>query len=227
MKFGHKTGTHMKALSFNLFAKTLFALVLLFSGAALVSAQPALYIDGTHYETINEPVRTVDPNKIEVTEVFWYGCPHCYAFEPLLDSWVAKIPSDVVFVRSPGMWNDMMKTHAQIYYTAVELNVFDKIHSQAFSAIHQKGNYLQTQDEVRALFVEQGIAAADFDKAWGSFTVTSGVRQADTRMREYGVRGVPNLIVNGKYRITVNDVVTSQADMLKIVDFLIAKERSS
>ncbi len=217
----------MKTLSNFLFAKTLVALVLLFSGAALVSAQPALYLEGTHYETIAEPVRTVDPNKIEVTEIFWYGCPHCYAFEPLLDSWVVKIPSDVVFVRSPGMWNDLMKTHAQIYFAAMELGVIDKIHSQAFSAIHQQGNYLETQDAIRELFVAQGVAAADFDKAWGSFTVTSGVRQADTKMRDYGVRGVPNLIVNGKYRVTVNDSVTSQADMLKIVDFLIAKERSS
>lgn len=210
-----------------LLAKTLIAFVLLFSGAALVSAQPALYIEGRHYETIAEPVRTVDPNKIEVTEVFWYGCQHCYAFEPLLESWVAKIPSDVVFVRSPGMWNDMMKTHAQIYYTEMELGVFDKIHSLAFNEIHQKGNYLENQDQIRALFVAQGVEAADFDKAWGSFTVTSAVRQADTRMRDYGVRGVPNLVVNGKYRVTVNDAVASQADMLKIVDFLIAKERSN
>lgn len=212
---------HMKIVT-----KTLFALVLMLSGAALVSAQ-SLYFEGTHYETISEPVRTVDPNKIEVCEVFWYGCPHCFAFEPLLESWAREIPSDVVFVRSPGMWNDLMKTHAQIYFAAVELGVIDKIHSQAFKAIHQQGNYLETQDAIRELFVAQGVPAADFDKAWGSFTVTSGVRQADTKMRDYGVRGVPNLIVNGKYRVTVNDAVTSQADMLKIVDFLIAKERSS
>ena len=207
--------------------KNLFALVLLFSGAALVNAQPALYIDGTHYETIKDPVRTSDPNKIEVTEVFWYGCPHCYAFEPLLDSWVAKLPSDVTFVRSPGMWDELMKTHAQIFYTAVELDVFDKIHSVAFNEIHQKRNYLQTPEEIREMFVAQGVAAADFDKAWASFQVNSAVRQADTRMRAYGVRGVPNLIVNGKYRITTGASVPTQADMLKVADFLIAKERGS
>ena len=207
--------------------KSLLAFVLLFSGAALVSAQPALYVEGTHYEAISEPVRTADPNKIEVTEVFWYGCPHCYAFEPLLDSWVAKLPSDVMFVRSPGMWDDLMKTHAQIYYTAMELKVFDKIHSVAFDEIHQKRNYLQTPEAIREMFVAQGVAAADFDKAWASFQVNSAVRQADTRMRAYGVRGVPNLIVNGKYRITTGEAVPTQADMLKVVDFLIAKERSS
>ncbi|HEY0962437.1 MAG TPA: thiol:disulfide interchange protein DsbA/DsbL [Pseudomonadales bacterium] len=212
----------MKTLS-----KSLFALVLLFSGAAAALAQPALYIEGTHYETIDEPVRTVDPNKIEVTEVFWYGCPHCYAFEPLLDSWVAKLPSDVVFVRSPGMWDELMKTHAQIFYTAMELKVFDKIHGVAFDAIHQKRNYLQTPEAIREMFVAQGVAAADFDKAWASFQVNSAVRQADTRMRAYGVRGVPNLIVNGKYRITTGEGVPTQADMLKVAEYLIEKERSS
>lgn len=212
----------MKTLS-----KSLFALVLLFSGAAAALAQPALFIEGTHYETIKEPVRTADPNKIEVTEVFWYGCPHCYAFEPLLDSWVAKLPSDVQFVRSPGMWDELMKTHAQIFYTAMELKVFDKIHGVAFDEIHQKRNYLQTPEAIRDMFVAQGVAAADFDKAWASFQVNSAVRQADTRMRAYGVRGVPNLIVNGKYRITTNASVPTQADMLKVAEFLIDKERNS
>jgi thiol:disulfide interchange protein DsbA len=215
-------GNPMKTLS-----KSLFALVLLFSGAAAALAQPALYIDGTHYETIKEPVRTVDPNKVEVTEVFWYGCPHCYAFEPLLESWVQKLPSDVAFVRSPGMWDELMKTHAQIYYTAVELNVFDKVHNVVFNEFHEKRNYLQTVDPIRALFVAQGVNAADFDKAWASFQVNSAVRQADSRMRAYGVRGVPNLIVNGKYRITTNANVPTQADMLKVAEFLVDKERKS
>lgn len=213
----------MKALT-----KTLSALVLLFSGAAFVFAQPAEpYVEGMHYDLIDEPVRTADPNRIEVTEVFWYGCQHCYAFEPLLESWVAKLPADVAFVRSPGMWNDLMKTHAQIYYVEQELGVFDKLHSITFNEIHQKGNYLQTADEIRAVFVANGVAAADFDKAWASFQVNAAVRQADSRMRAYGVRGVPNLIVNGKYRITTGEAVRTQADMLKVADYLIAKERAS
>jgi len=202
-------------------------LVTLLTGMTSVFAQPSLYLEGTHYETIETPVRTADPNKIEVTEVFWYGCPHCYAFEPLIESWTAKIPADVAFVRSPGMWNEMMEGHAQIFFTAETLGVLDKIHSVAFNEIHQKQNYLQTQDEVRAMFVAQGVSAEDFDKTWSSFGVTSAVKKAGTKMRDYGVRGVPNLIVNGKYRVTVGDGVATQADMLKIVDFLIAKERSA
>src|SRR5690606_17074826 len=123
----------------------------------------------------------------EVVEVFWYGCQHCYAFEPLIESWTASLPSDVVFVRSPGMWNELMEVHAQIFYTAQTLDVLDSIHADAFNAIHQKGNYLQTQDEVRALFVSKGVDPAEFDKAWSSFSVTSAVKSAGTRMRDYGV----------------------------------------
>jgi thiol:disulfide interchange protein DsbA len=215
----------MKALT-----KSLIAFVLLAgtaTSASVATAQPALYVEGTHYEAIAEPVRTTDPNKIEVTEVFWYGCPHCYAFEPLLESWVEKLPSDVAFVRSPGMWNDLMKTHAQIYYTSVELGVLDKMHSITFDNFHQKNNYLQTPEEIRAMYVAEGVSAADFDKAWASFQVNSAVRQADSRMRAYGVRGVPNLIINGKYLITTGESVPTQADMLKIADFLIGKERGS
>ncbi len=204
--------------------KPFLLLALLFTSS--VFAQPSLYVEGTHYETIAKPVRTADPAKIEVAEVFWYGCPHCYAFEPLLESWMAKLPADVAFVRSPGMWNAMMETHAQIYYVAQNLGVLDKTHEVVFDAIHQKQNYLQTPEAVRALFVEQGVDPAAFDKAWASFGVTSAVKQAGTRMREYGVNGVPNLIINGKYRVSAGDAVATQADMLKVADFLIAKERS-
>jgi thiol:disulfide interchange protein DsbA len=206
--------------------KPFLALALMLTGAASAIAQPAAYVEGTHYEVIDPPVRTADPAKIEVTEVFWYGCPHCYAFEPLLDAWVEKLPADVAFVRSPGMWNAMMETHAQIYYTAQDLGVFDKIHSVAFNEIHQKGNYLENQDKIRALFVAQGVDPAAFDKSWSSFNVTSAVKKAGARMREYKVNGVPNLIVNGKYRVSAGEGVATQAEMLKVADFLIAKERN-
>ena len=209
----------------------LFLFTTLLSGMAVFlpasMAQPSLYIEGTHYETIADPVRTSDPNKIEVAEIFWYGCPHCYAFEPLINSWEENLTSDVQFVRSPGMWNQLMEVHAQIYYVAEALGVTDKVHEVAFSEIHQRGNYLQTEAEIKELFVEQGVEGEAFDRAWKSFSVTSAVKRAGSKMRDYGVRGVPSMVVNGKYLITVGGSVPTQSDMLKIVDFLIEKERSS
>src|SRR5690554_1186638 len=89
-----------------------------------VQAQPAQYTEGRHYEVLSNPVRTSDADKIEVTEVFWYGCQHCYSFEPLITDWEANLPEDVAFVRSPGMWNELMEIHAQIFYAAEALDVF-------------------------------------------------------------------------------------------------------
>jgi len=210
-----------------LLTKTLVLAALFLGAAATVSAQPALYVEGTHYDEIASPVRTSDPNKIEITEIFWYGCPHCYAFEPLITSWEEKLPSDVAFVRSPGMWNQTMEIHAQIYYAAEALGVTDKIHDVAFSEIHQRRNYLQTEEAVKEMFVREGVESSAFDKAWNSFSVTSAVKRAGTRMRDYGVRGVPSMVVNGKYLVSVGGAVPTQTDLLKIVDFLVQKERSS
>ncbi len=210
------------------FLKTIGALsafVLTLSISAILIAQPALYVEGSHYETLEKPVRTVDPNKIEVAEIFWYGCPHCFAFEPVLEPWIEKLPSDVNFVRSPGMWNALMETHARIYYVAEALGVLDDMHTPTFDAIHKERNYLQTDDEIRKLFVANGVNPEEFDKTWKSFSTVSAVKQAGARMRDYGVRGVPAIIVNGKYRVTGTST-TTQAEQLKIAEFLIAKERS-
>lgn len=209
-----------------LFTKSLLLAVLFLGGAATAVAQPALYVEGTHFEKIADPVRTSDPNKIEVTEIFWYGCPHCYAFEPLISSWEEKLPSDVAFVRSPGMWNQTMEVHAQIFYAAEALGITKKIHPVAFNEIHQKRNYLQSVDKVKEMFVSQGVAPEEFDKTWNSFSVTSAVKRAGARMRDYGVRGVPSMVVNGKYLVSAGGAVATQNDLLKVVDFLIQKERN-
>lgn len=210
-----------------LILKSLVLLTALFSFAASVSAQPARYVAGTHYVELPDPVRTADPNKIEVTEIFWYGCAHCYAFEPLIGAWESGLPSDVAFVRSPGIWSSMMQIHAQVYYAAEALDVFDEVHSAAFDEIHQKGNYLQTEDQVKAFFLSKGVDPAEFDKTWNSFSVSSAVKKAETRMGDYGIQSVPNMVVNGKYRVSIGDGVTSQAEMLRVVDFLVETERGS
>ena len=209
-----------------LITKTFLLFALVMGISATISAQPSLYVEGTHYDVIANPVRTSNPNKVEVTEIFWYGCPHCFAFEPLINSWEEKLPSDVAFVRSPGMWNATMELHAQIYYAAEALGVTADVHDVAFDEIHNRRNFLQSEDAVKALFVREGVTEEDFDKTWGSFSVSSAVKRANTRMRDYGVRGVPSMAVNGKYLVSVGGNVPTQTEMLKIVDFLMQKERN-
>ena len=188
-------------------------------------AQIEKYVAGTHYTELKAPVNTNDSSKVEVLEAFWYGCSHCFRFEPLLANWEATMPEDVDFVRFPAMWNALMEVHAQVYYTAEAMDALDIVHEPVFNAINIEGNRLQNENQIGALFAKYGISEDDFGKAFNSFTVRTKVNQAKQRMQAYEIRSTPNMIVNGKYLVTTGETVRTQADMLEVVDFLVEKER--
>jgi thiol:disulfide interchange protein DsbA len=203
------------------------AAVMLSFIASTLQAQPALYVAGTHFEELPAAVRTNNPEKIEVLEVFWYGCGHCFRFQPLVDDWAHNADDDVDYLRFPAIWNEMMKIHAQAYYTAESLNVVDKVHTPIFEAINLENNRLQNERQLADMFALHGVGEEDFLRAFNSFPVQTKVNQAEQRMSDYQIRSTPNVIVNGKYLVTTNDAVTTQQDMLTIVDFLVAKERAT
>jgi thiol:disulfide interchange protein DsbA len=184
------------------------------------------YVAGTHYIELRAPVNTKDASKIEVIEAFWYGCSHCFRFEPLITNWEAKMPEDVDFQRFPALWNGLMKIHAQVYYAAEALDAVDLLHEHIFNAINVEGNRLQNERQIGALFAKYGISEDDFESAFNSFSVRTKVNQAEKRMQDYEIRSTPNMIVNGKYLVTTGENVRTQAEMLEVVDFLVEKERS-
>jgi thiol:disulfide interchange protein DsbA len=188
-------------------------------------AADALFAEGTHYERLPEPVRTADPARIEVVELFWYGCSHCFQFEPLLAKWEPALARDVDFHRSPAMWNKLMAVHAQAFYAAEALGVLNKLNQPLFEALNVQRKRLESEDEIAELFVANGVTDADFRKAFNSFGVQSKVKQADARQRSYKTTGTPEMIVNGKFRVSAR-LAGSPESMLKVVDFLIAKERA-
>ena len=188
-------------------------------------AQIEKYVAGTHYTELAAPVNTNDSSKVEVLEAFWYGCSHCFRFEPLIANWEATAGEDVDFVRFPAMWNALMEIHAQVYYTAEAMDALDTVHEPVFNAINIEGNRLQNENQIGALFAEYGISEDDFSKAFNSFTVRTKVNQAKQRMQAYEIRSTPNMIVNGKYLVTTGETVRTQAEMLEVVDFLVEKER--
>jgi thiol:disulfide interchange protein DsbA len=203
------------------------ALVLLAPLAA--SAQDAATTDwqeGTHYDLIVPALRTADPDKIEVVEFFWYGCGHCYTFDPLISRWKDTLGEDVDFKGSPAVWNKPMELHAAMYYTADVLGVLDSLHTVMFQAMNVDGKRLGSEAEIRKLFTSNGVSGDDFDKAFSSFGVSSQVRQANSRARAAKITGTPEMMVNGKYRISIRKA-GSQANMLKLADFLIEKERAA
>ena len=205
--------------------RSLFAFVLLLPLAGTSVAQIEKYVAGTHYIELRAPVNTPDDSKIEVLEAFWYGCSHCFRFEPLVEDWASKAADDVDFRRFPAMWNALMKIHAQIYFTAEAMDAIDAVHDPVFNAINVEGNRLQNEDLIGDLFESKGIARADFEAAFNSFSVRTKVNQAEKRMQDYEIRSTPNMIVNGKYLIATGEAVRTQAEMLEVVDFLVDKER--
>jgi thiol:disulfide interchange protein DsbA len=208
--------------------RALLTLSLLVFGMSCIAAEdaPKTYVAGTDYDLISPPVRTVDPGKIEVAEFFWYGCSHCYTFEPLLQAWKKNMPKDVTLRGVPAVWQEKMELHAKAFYTAEVLGVLDTMHKVLFQAMNVDRKPLASQAEIAALFAAHGVSEADFNKAFTSFGVNSQVRQAVALAKASQITGTPALVVNGKYHVSGRKS-GGQAGMLKVVDFLIEKERAA
>ncbi|MFT6790858.1 MAG: thiol:disulfide interchange protein DsbA [Cellvibrionaceae bacterium] len=184
------------------------------------------FVEGEHYQIIKDPVRTARPGEIEVTEVFWYGCGHCNSFRPVFEQWEKDLPEGVYTRHSPAVWRKNMETHAAVFYAAEALGIQKKIHKNMFDAMHIRKQRLEKTSEIYPLFREQGISEKDFYNAFNSFGVKSKVQQAISRARGYGISGTPEIIVNGKYRIS-SSMAGSHGQMLKVAEHLIAKEKAT
>ena len=206
----------------------LLSLSLLALAPLLACAQAAgdTYVEGENYDLITPPVRTANPDKIEVAEFFWYGCGHCYTFEPMIAAWKKTLPEDVAFRGSPAMWNKLMELHARAFYAAEVLGLLEQMNPVLFQAMNVDGKRLSSESEIQDLFVANGVDAEKFAKAFNSFGVTSQVNQASARAKAAQITGTPAIMVNGKYHVSTRKA-GSQADMLKVADFLIAKERAA
>ena len=180
---------------------------------------------GVHYELLDNPTKVRDPSKIEVTEVFWFGCNHCYALEPYIARWKRDIPLDVTFIKSPATWNDMLKTHARIYYTAKALGIEQQVVPAAFNTIQNEGKMLTGNTELEYYFRGFDVDKDRYKAVSTSFGVRNAVDQADKKMKDWKVTGVPSLVVNGKYKVAASRSVRTD-ELFDVVDFLIEKERN-
>jgi thiol:disulfide interchange protein DsbA len=195
---------------------------LLAAASTLVSAQSA-FVEGEQYAPVDKQQSVEADGKIEVVEVFWYGCPHCFDFEPHLTAWLAQLPDDVSFRRVPAVFRRSWVPHARAYYAAEMLGVLDKFHKPLFDAIHRP---LHDEEALVAFAAEQGIDEKAFREAYDSFGVDALVRKAALLSREYGIPGVPSIVVNGKY-FSSGGMAGSYPELLKVVEFLVDKERVS
>ena len=168
-----------------------------------------------------QPTQT--DKKIEVLEIFWYACPHCYDFEPYIEDWLASKPEDVKFRRMPGIFNKTWIPHAKAYYTAEKLGVLDVIHNPLFDAIHKKRKKILDDAAIKKFFVKQGVDKSEFKEVYESEEIETKVKQAYVMGQRYKITGVPAIIVNGKYMVSGN-TAGSFENILKVVDLLVDKE---
>lgn len=207
-----------------------FAVFFLLGAALLGQAAGVAAADGweegVHYFRLAEVQAVAEPSKIEVKEYFWYGCGHCYHFEPLVKAWKAELPEDVAFVQTPAVWNRMMQLHAHLFYAAKDLGVFDALHDGFFQALQEERNPLTDPAEIVERFAAAGAPREAVMAAVESPSVMTRVRDAAQAMQAAGLQGVPGLVVAGKYRIGAAEAGSQEA-MLEIADFLIEQERAA
>jgi thiol:disulfide interchange protein DsbA len=183
------------------------------------------YQEGQDFKVLTTAQGTTGaPDKIEVIEAFWYGCPHCYQFDPIISEWAKQLPGDVRFVRMPVMWNPTHQIHARLFYTAVALGKIDRLHTEIFREIHVNQNMLTSEEDIQAFFARFGVSADEFKKTFRSFGVESQLARAKDLTQRYQVRSVPLMIVNGKYN-TDAPGVKSFENSLAVVAELIERER--
>ena len=205
---------------FTKITKLLFPLLLLLSGAV----QAGDYVEGRDYARLAQEQPAAGKDKIQVVELFWYGCPHCFTFDPYIAKWQESKPDYVEFVHMPAIFtNKLWKLHAAAFYTAEVLGVVDKVHPAMFKAYHEQNKRLASEGEIAKLFEQHGVSKQEFDKTIKSFAVQAKVKRAADMTRRYGITGVPVVIVNGKYRVE-GSLAKSYENMIRITDALVKKE---
>jgi thiol:disulfide interchange protein DsbA len=196
------------------------ALCVMFSGSAI--AQMA-FVEGSDYQPITPAVKTTQPDKVVVTEIFWYGCPHCFRFEPYVEKWSAKLPDGVVFEQVPSSLNPRWTEHARAYYSFQLMGQLEQTHRAFFDAIHLKRERLADLDAIAGFVADRGLDEKVFREYYSSFPVETQIRKNIQREKRYGHNGVPAIIVNGKYLVSAS-LAGSNERMIQIMNFLVAQE---
>jgi len=183
------------------------------------------FVAGEDYIVLDRPVPTRDSSKIEVVEMFSYGCPHCYEFETPIKAWSKQQSGDVDFWVFPAVWNKSMALYAGAFYAARELKVEEKIHQPLFTAIVIEQKSIRNESDLAEFFAKHGVDKKVFTEAFNSTAVKTRVKHAEERVRLYKPVGVPEIVVNGKYRID-RMRAGGLTEMLAVAEYLVEKERA-
>jgi protein dithiol oxidoreductase (disulfide-forming) len=194
-----------------------------FLSTAVMADAPVV---GKDFDAVTQPIPVDNPAKIEVMEIFWYGCIHCYHMDPPLNAWVKKLPADVTFKRLPGLPNTSWAPMAKTFYAMESLGVAEKLHTPLFDAVH-KSKTLNPTDEKAAiawLTAASGMDKLKVEQAFKSFTINTNLNRAAQIFRASGATGVPTLVIDGRF-ITGSTMAGGNDEALKVADYIIENIR--
>lgn len=189
------------------------------------------WAQGVNYQVLVPAQPTnVAPDKVEVVEVFWYACPHCYALEPFLENWKSKKAPYIQFVQVPVMWGPLHRAHAKLFYTLQALGKEEELHNAVMREIQTNHNMLASNDPIESEQLQMefarrnGIKEEDFRKAYESFAVETNLQRAEQLTRRYQISGVPTFVINGKYTADVGSA-GGQSQIIDLINDLAAREQ--
>ena len=203
--------------------KKLFTALMLLASFSIM-AEPQM---GKDFDKTAQAITPDTPNKIEVIELFWYGCGHCHQMEAPLNAWVKKLPADVTFKRVPGLPNQSWAPMAKAYYAMETLGVLEKLHTPLFDAIHKQKSLNPTDEKAAIDWVtkQAGLDRKKVEAAFGSFSMNTSLNRAANIFRASGATGVPSLIINGQF-ITSSTMAGNNYAALNTADYIIANIRA-
>lgn len=181
-------------------------------------------VEGTHYQAVSPRQPTRDPKRVEVIEFFAYSCHHCHDFEPALDDWQRKLPTDVLFRRIPVAFRDDLVVHNELYFALETLGLIERLHRKVFEAVHGSRGGLKTPQDIAAFLQSQRADPAPMLATMQSFAVAAKVKQAFALANGYRIEGTPALGIDGRW-LTAGSMAGSNARSLLVAEYLVALAR--
>jgi thiol:disulfide interchange protein DsbA len=203
--------------------KKLMTAIMLLVSTTVMAGTPQ---NGTEFAQTAQVMATDNPSKIEVTELFWYGCPHCFVLEPQLTAWVKALPKDVTFKRVPGLPRPDWAPMAKAFYVMEALGLSEKLHSKLFEALHKQKAFLPNDEKATIDWItkESGLDRKKVETEFNSFSLNTKLNQAAQIFRASGATGVPSLIIDGKY-ITSVTMAGGNQEVLNVANYIIENVR--
>ncbi|NEX63265.1 thiol:disulfide interchange protein DsbA/DsbL [Noviherbaspirillum galbum] len=214
------------------FLKHVLAALSLGFVALVAGAAPANPQNGVDYRTLDKPQQTDSGKKVEVTEFFWYSCPHCFALDPELEAWVKKQGDKINFRRVPVAFRDSMVPQQKMFYALEAMGKGEELHRKIFNTIHAQRQPLDSESQIVDFLTKQGVDKQKFLETYNSFTVQTKAQRAKQLQNAYNIDGVPLLAVEGRYMTSPSIVSASMGNVpesalaqgtFQVMDWLVAK----